>query len=166
MFYIDEKLAETLYHAHSSYNGMESKSLISKKESILENEFSQVLMENLAEMKKLFDGVKRDSEKPSDFKECDLAYSPKFMRLNILHDLIFHLVYDYTGIVDKKQEEMIEELSKTTAIDEDLRKEMPKLYGTHPSTYMFVPPLKSSGEIHNHFFKSKFLHTFFSERKK
>lgn len=146
--FTDEKQMETLYHTHSSYNNMDSSRLTDENQINLENEFSSVLLENLTEMKKMLDGVVQLPDKPnqSHSKQSELVYSPKFIRLNILHDLIFHLVYDYTGITGKTQENMIEELQQTTAVDEDLKKEMPKLYGNQLSTYMFVPPLNTSGQ--------------------
>lgn len=105
--------------------------------------FSTSLLENLTCMKKMLHNVtyKPDKAILKDTKESDLTYAPKFVRLNMIHDFIFHLVYGYNGKLNCTHEENLEQLSKICAVDDELKKEMPRLYGSQLSSYMFVPPL-------------------------
>lgn len=140
---LDEQVGQALFHTVTADKDTnEGTDPTTEEVQHLEMEFSNVAVENLLEMKNMMKNIKA---KPSTLKgstERELIYSPKFIRLNMIHDLLFHLLYEYTGVADKSQEEMVSELSKTCAIDDDLKKELPRLYGTHISNYMFVPPLK------------------------
>lgn len=67
--------------------------------------------------------------------------TPKFLRLSVLHDVMFYLTRDYTGDTTSSHEELLERLDANCSIDEDIKKEMPRLYLDHVSCYMFTPPL-------------------------
>jgi len=75
------------------------------------------------------------------------GFSPKFIRMQTMHVLIFYLVYDHPGTPKLSQQENIELLrSNGYEISDDLAQEFSTIYTTEVSWKMFVPPLpKHSG---------------------
>lgn len=73
--------------------------------------------------------------------------SPKFIRMQAMHILLFYLVYDHPGTPKLSQQEQIEILkSNNYEIDNALIQEFSTIYNTEVSWKMFVPPLpKHSG---------------------
>ncbi|XP_072745802.1 general transcription factor 3C polypeptide 1 [Anoplolepis gracilipes] len=73
--------------------------------------------------------------------------SPKFIRMQTMHVLLFYLVYNHPGIPKLSQQKQIEILkSKDYEIDDDLVQEFSTIYNTEVGWKMFVPPLpKHSG---------------------
>ncbi|XP_026830371.1 general transcription factor 3C polypeptide 1 [Ooceraea biroi] len=73
--------------------------------------------------------------------------SPKFIRMQTMHVLLFYLVYDHPGVPKLSQHEQVEVLRASGyKIDDKLVKEFSTIYNTEISWKMFVPPLpKHSG---------------------
>ncbi|XP_011252958.2 general transcription factor 3C polypeptide 1 [Camponotus floridanus] len=73
--------------------------------------------------------------------------SPKFIRMQTMHILLFYLVYDHPGIPKLSQQEQIEILkSNDYEIDDNLIQEFSTIYNIEVGWKMFVPPLpKHSG---------------------
>lgn len=73
--------------------------------------------------------------------------SPKFIRMQTMHILLFYLVYDHPGTPKLSQQEQIEILkSNDYEIDDDLIQELSIIYNTEVGWKMFIPPLpKHSG---------------------
>lgn len=73
--------------------------------------------------------------------------SPKFIRMQTMHVLLFYLVYDHPGIPKLSQQEQIEILKANDyEIDDNLVQEFSTIYNTEVGWKMFVPPLpKHSG---------------------
>ncbi|KAL6422933.1 hypothetical protein ACFW04_010439 [Cataglyphis niger] len=73
--------------------------------------------------------------------------SPKFIRMQTMHILLFYLVYDHPGMPKLSQQEQIEILkSNDYEIDDNLVQEFSTIYNTEVGWKMFVPPLpKHSG---------------------
>lgn len=73
---------------------------------------------------------------------------PKFVRMQLMHKLLFYLVYDHPGIPKLSQQQQIEILKSKYEIDDDLVQEFSTIYciGTEVNWKTFVPPLpKHSG---------------------
>ncbi|XP_077271220.1 general transcription factor 3C polypeptide 1 isoform X1 [Temnothorax americanus] len=73
--------------------------------------------------------------------------SPKFLRMQTIHVLLFYLVYDHPGIPKLSQQKQIEILrSNGYEISDDLVQEFSTIYNMEINWKMFVPPLpKHSG---------------------
>ncbi|KAL0120525.1 hypothetical protein PUN28_008329 [Cardiocondyla obscurior] len=73
--------------------------------------------------------------------------SPKFIRMRMMHILLFYLAYDHPGAPKVSQQKQIEILkSNGYEIDDNLIQEFGTIYNTEISWKMFVPPLpKHSG---------------------
>lgn len=70
------------------------------------------------------------------------GFSPKFIRMQTMHVLIFYLVYDHPGTPKLSQEENVELLrSNGYEISDNLVKEFSTIYTTEINWRMFVPPL-------------------------
>lgn len=156
LFLSDDKLTETILHTHTNYKTIDISKEADDESTELEKNLAGVLLENLTEMKKMLANVKfkrGNKTNSKEGKDRELSCSPKFIRLNIIHDLMYYLMYDYTGISDRPQEELLQELSKVCEIDDDLRKEIPNIYGKQLTSYLFIPPLKNrEGSKDSHFF--------------
>lgn len=74
------------------------------------------------------------------------GFSPKFIRMQTMHVLIFYLVYDHPGTPKLSQQEYIEHFkSNGYEISDDLAQEFSTIYTTEVSWKMFVPPLPKHG---------------------
>ncbi|XP_034950383.1 general transcription factor 3C polypeptide 1 [Chelonus insularis] len=70
------------------------------------------------------------------------GYSPKFIRMQILHQFLYYLIYDHQGPLKIPREQQIQSLKmKGYQIDDELEKEMGEIYNTQVGWKMFVPPL-------------------------
>lgn len=69
------------------------------------------------------------------------GYQPKFMRMQILHKVIFYLVYGYQGNGNLDQHLAKEELKKEIDFDKDTEEEMSHVYILSKDWKMFMPPL-------------------------
>jgi len=68
--------------------------------------------------------------------------SPKFIRMQTMHVLLFYLVYDHLGEPKLSQNQQIEVLRASGyEIDDKLIQEFSTIYNTEVSWKMFVPPL-------------------------
>ncbi|XP_020291475.1 general transcription factor 3C polypeptide 1 isoform X2 [Pseudomyrmex gracilis] len=68
--------------------------------------------------------------------------SPKCIRLQTMHILLFYLVYDHPGTPKLSQEEQLQILrSSGFQIDDSLAKEFSTIYSTEVNWKMFLPPL-------------------------
>lgn len=76
------------------------------------------------------------------------GYQPKFMRMQILHKVIFYLVYGYEGNENLDQNLTKEELRKETYFDKETEEEMSHIYILSKDWKMFMPPLtKHNGNL-------------------
>lgn len=72
--------------------------------------------------------------------------SPKFIRMQTMHVLLFYLVYDHPGVPQVSQCEQVKILrSNGYDIDDDLVQEFSTIYNTEVTWKMFVPPLPKHG---------------------
>ncbi|XP_011696801.1 PREDICTED: general transcription factor 3C polypeptide 1 isoform X2 [Wasmannia auropunctata] len=70
------------------------------------------------------------------------GFSPKFVRMRMMHILLFYLVYDHPGVPKLSQQEQVKILkSKGYEMDDDLVQEFSTIYNTDVSWKMFIPPL-------------------------
>lgn len=68
--------------------------------------------------------------------------SPKFIRMQTIHVLLFYLVYDHLGVPKLSQHEQVQVLRASGyEIDDKLVQEFSTIYNTEVSWKMFVPPL-------------------------
>lgn len=139
--FLDETSAKAFFHKQSADTSVVT-TPITDEGINFEIEFSAALVENHAGMRSLLKHIPANPDSSSSKSSSGSSYSPKFVRLHMIHDLMFYLIYEYTGEADKSQEELIEELSKKTLIDDDLKRELPRLYGSQLHNYTFIPPLK------------------------
>lgn len=73
--------------------------------------------------------------------------SPKFIRMQTVHVLLFYLVYDHPGIPTISQHEQIEILrANGYDIDNNLAKEFSTIYNTKVDWQMFIPPFPKHNE--------------------
>ncbi|XP_011313927.1 general transcription factor 3C polypeptide 1 [Fopius arisanus] len=86
-------------------------------------------------------------EVPADIKYDPKAgkrygYSPKFVRMQVIHLLLYHVIYDYPEPSVLSQEEEINRLRASGyQIDSKMEKEMGRIYDNEVSWKMFIPPL-------------------------
>jgi len=67
---------------------------------------------------------------------------PKFVRLSVLHDLLYYQVRGYTGDTTSPQQELFSRLKQSNrGIDEQVQNAIPPLFLDYVSCYMFLPPL-------------------------
>ncbi|XP_011143807.1 general transcription factor 3C polypeptide 1 [Harpegnathos saltator] len=72
--------------------------------------------------------------------------SPKFIKMQTIHVLLFYLVYAYNDVPKVSQEKQIEILrTNGYEIDDNLAKEFSTIYNTKVSWEMFIPPLPKHG---------------------
>lgn len=69
------------------------------------------------------------------------GYQPKFMRMQLLHKVIFYLVYGYEGNEKLDQHLAKEELRKDTDFDKVTEEQMSHIYIVSKDWKMFMPPL-------------------------
>ncbi|KAK2581360.1 hypothetical protein KPH14_008126 [Odynerus spinipes] len=70
------------------------------------------------------------------------GYSPKFVRMQALHVLLYYLVYEHPGEETPPKNEQIQFLrTNGYSITDDLAEEMSKIYSTEVGWKMFIPPL-------------------------
>lgn len=69
------------------------------------------------------------------------GYQPKFMRMQVLHKVIFYLVYGYEGDEKLDQHLAKEELRKDIDFDKDTEDQMSQIYIVSKDWKMFMPPL-------------------------
>lgn len=75
------------------------------------------------------------------------GFCPKFLRMQVLHKVMFYLIYGYEGIEELDQVEALEEIKKHYNVTEDVRNEMSQIYVPVIDWKMFIPPLpKHSGK--------------------
>lgn len=68
--------------------------------------------------------------------------SPKFIRMQTMHVLLYYLVYDHPGVPKASQSEQVENLrSNGYNVDDSLVHEFNTIYSTEVNWKMFVPPL-------------------------
>nr|XP_050861343.1 general transcription factor 3C polypeptide 1 [Vespula vulgaris] len=71
-----------------------------------------------------------------------LGYSPKFVRMQALHVLLYYLVYEHPGEETLSKNEQIQLLrANDFSITDSLAQEMSKIYTTEVGWKMFMPPL-------------------------
>ncbi|XP_076298615.1 general transcription factor 3C polypeptide 1 isoform X2 [Lasioglossum baleicum] len=70
------------------------------------------------------------------------GYSPKFIRMQMLHTVLFYLVYEHPGETSLSKREQIQALRNNDCnITDDLIEEFSTIYTKDVSWKMFVPPL-------------------------
>ncbi|CAL7934994.1 unnamed protein product [Xylocopa violacea] len=69
------------------------------------------------------------------------GYSPKFIRMQVLHIFLFYLIYEHPGEQQISKEEQIKVLRNNFNITEELIEEFSTIYTKDVSWKMFVPPL-------------------------
>ncbi|XP_076762945.1 general transcription factor 3C polypeptide 1 [Xylocopa sonorina] len=69
------------------------------------------------------------------------GYSPKFIRMQVLHIFLFYLIYEHPGEQTFSKEEQIKVLRNNFNITEELIEEFSTIYTKDVSWKMFVPPL-------------------------
>ena len=77
------------------------------------------------------------------------GFSPKFVRMQILHQFLYYLVYYYSGSKDLDQEAAIKKFrEKGISITDEMVSEMSHIYLDDLSWKMFIPPLpKHAGKL-------------------
>lgn len=70
------------------------------------------------------------------------GYSPKFLRMKALHNLLFYLVYEHNGKLQNANEDLIGKFREEGIfIDDELESKMNEIYANEVSWKMFIPPL-------------------------
>ncbi|KAK4883978.1 hypothetical protein RN001_000249 [Aquatica leii] len=70
----------------------------------------------------------------------EYGYVPKFLRMRVLHEFLFHVIYNITdGQVVRDADDMFKEFD--ISLDEDDVKQVPTVYSREIGWKMFVPPL-------------------------
>lgn len=70
------------------------------------------------------------------------GYSPKFLRMKALHNLLFYLVYEHHGEYQNSGEEQLEKFREEGIfIDDELESKMNDIYTNEIGWKMFIPPL-------------------------
>ncbi|XP_015608744.1 general transcription factor 3C polypeptide 1 [Cephus cinctus] len=70
------------------------------------------------------------------------GYSPKFVRMQTLHALIYYVIYDHPGEQSATKEEQLAYLRRNGfLIDDALGKEMSTIYNMEVNWKMFIPPV-------------------------
>lgn len=82
---------------------------------------------------------------------------PKYLRLSILHDLLYYMVRGYSGDETRTHDDLLACLESSCELDDTLRAELPRLYSDHTSCYMFIPPLSTLHRKLPFFFNEKSL---------
>ncbi|XP_044744636.1 uncharacterized protein LOC123306619 [Coccinella septempunctata] len=67
-----------------------------------------------------------------------LGYQPKFVRMQLVHELLYYLIYDYTPL-DQMSRKDIAEIY--THFNSEERREIPPVYRKNIDWKMFIPPL-------------------------
>lgn len=74
------------------------------------------------------------------------GYSPKFIRMKLLHILLYHLIYDHPGEQYLSKSQQLELLRKNGAqIEDDMQDEMSTVFTDQIGWKMFIPPLPEHG---------------------
>lgn len=131
--------AKTQYFCDLSYDASQK----SDENFTVDHYIQRFLDESEKEFKKAVPNKNGPEKLKKKIKGVLRTYTPKFLRLSVLHDVLFYLVRDYTGDTDSSHEELLSRLEPNCNVDEELRKEMPRLYMDHVSCYMFTPPLSA-----------------------
>ncbi|KAK0177379.1 hypothetical protein PV328_001440 [Microctonus aethiopoides] len=72
----------------------------------------------------------------------DYGYSPKFIRMKVMHQLMYHLIYDHPGQSNLTRKQQIEKLRQQGhQLDDVMEKEMSEIFDTQISWKMFIPPM-------------------------
>lgn len=70
------------------------------------------------------------------------GFSPKFVRMQIMHEFLFYLIYGYAGSESVDQEATVSRLrQRDNSITDEIVAEMSKIYYEDVGWKMFVPPL-------------------------
>ncbi|GFG28372.1 hypothetical protein Cfor_01748 [Coptotermes formosanus] len=114
-----------------------------------EKENRDVLSES---MHRSCDGLKTLPSSKNKFKTQGYAYdsrvgkkygfSPKFVRMQVMHQFLFYLIYGYTGSENLDQAATINRLrQRDDSVTDEIAEEMATVYGEDVDWKMFVPPL-------------------------
>ncbi|KAK0180773.1 hypothetical protein PV327_003123 [Microctonus hyperodae] len=72
----------------------------------------------------------------------DYGYSPKFIRMRVMHRLIYYLIYEHPGQSNLTRQQQIEQLrGQGHEIDDVMEKEMSEIFDTKINWKMFIPPI-------------------------
>ncbi|KAJ9600248.1 hypothetical protein L9F63_009473, partial [Diploptera punctata] len=96
--------------------------------------------------------LKSISSKDTKAKTCEYQYdkrvgkkygfSPKFVRMQILHQYLFYLLYSYTGKEDLDQEAAVKHVREIdNSMTDEIASEMSQIYLEELSWKTFIPPL-------------------------
>ncbi|XP_066992630.2 general transcription factor 3C polypeptide 1 [Anabrus simplex] len=149
-FFICEPSITTGHSAiQSGIEQAKMKMFIVNKESIntivktqQEND-SESLEESAEELKAITGKVKKMSLVYDKKIGRKYGLSPKFVRMRILHQILFYLIYDYQGNDNMDQKEVVDYfISKEIEIDDALASDLPKVYFKDVNWRMFIPPLR------------------------
>ncbi|XP_069672695.1 general transcription factor 3C polypeptide 1 [Periplaneta americana] len=70
------------------------------------------------------------------------GFAPKFVRMQILHQFLFYVIYGYVGNENLDQEAVIRRLQlRDNSITDEVTSEMSKIYHEEVDWKMFIPPL-------------------------
>jgi general transcription factor 3C polypeptide 1 len=70
------------------------------------------------------------------------GFSPKFVRMQVMHQFLFYLIYGYTGSENLDQAATINRLrQRDDSVTDEIAEEMATVYGEDVDWKMFVPPL-------------------------
>jgi hypothetical protein len=70
------------------------------------------------------------------------GFSPKFVRMQVMHQFLFYLIYGYTGSENLDQEAIINRLrQRNNSVTDEIAEEMATIYSEDVDWKMFVPPL-------------------------
>ncbi|PNF33520.1 hypothetical protein B7P43_G17638, partial [Cryptotermes secundus] len=122
-----------------------SKTSSDSKEKEDEKFSGESIHRSMNEMKAI--SSNKDKTKSLDFvydKKVGKKYgfSPKFVRMQIMHQLLFYLIYGYTGNENLDQEATVNRLrQRDNSLTDEVVEEMSKIYSEDVDWKMFVPPL-------------------------
>ena len=70
------------------------------------------------------------------------GFSPKFVRMQVMHHFLFYLIYGYTGNENLDQVVTVSRLMRRdNSVTDEIAEEMATIYSEDVDWKMFVPPL-------------------------